>query len=148
MFRNSVKHPHPRAATNKSLYLSVLLQRIHRTGSKHPQRVIGQNDEHVYSFAVLCGPGNREGTVCASTWNLGHRIKQRARILLRVTVQINPQPCNCNLKQLSWFHRNNNANTMRQSGKCAFQAAFQISLWNKALAALVHKYLKMTKNTP
>lgn len=60
---------------NESLYPSVLLQRLHRTSGKHPQRVVGQNDEHVYSFSALWGPCDWEGAVCASAWQLGHTSK-------------------------------------------------------------------------
>lgn len=53
----------------------MLLQRIQRTSGKHPQRVIGQNEEHVDSFSVLGGPRDWEDGICASAWQLGHTTK-------------------------------------------------------------------------
>lgn len=51
-------------------YPSVLLQSLHGAGRERPQQVIGQNDEHVYCSALLCGPRDRKCAVCAATRHL------------------------------------------------------------------------------
>lgn len=70
---NSIqKKSHRQADMHKPMYLSMLLQRLHRTDNKRPQRVVGQNDEQIYCFPILCGPCDGKGAVCASTWDLEH----------------------------------------------------------------------------
>lgn len=51
----------------------MLLQRLHQAGSKRPQWVVAQSDEHIYSFPVLRGPLNGNGAVSALTLELQHK---------------------------------------------------------------------------
>lgn len=83
----------------KSLYPSVLLQRIQWTSGKHPQWVIGQNDEHVDSFSVLWGPCDWEDGVCASARQLG-QTTMNGEIFLQWQCEQSP---NCSQKQLCCF---------------------------------------------
>lgn len=114
---------------NDSLYPSVLLQRLHRTRGKHPQRVVGQNDEHVYSFSALWGPCDWEGAVCASAWQLGHTTKIGEHphfppVTVRTKPQLRPEAA----VLLSY---------QTQCSSKQVQAVFNISLLNKMWAILV-----------
>lgn len=66
------------------MYLSMLLQGLHGTGSKRPQWVIGQNDEQIYCFPILRGPCDGKGAVCASTWDLEHTVQCDGKVKNRV----------------------------------------------------------------
>lgn len=109
----------------KSLYPSVLLEGIQRTGGKHPQRVVGQNDEHVHSFSLLWGPRDWEDGVCAAAWQLGHTHTWSVSCSSGDTRNKSP---NCSQKLL--LSSQSNANSFRH-------IHFNISLLNKMWAFLV-----------
>lgn len=77
MFKNNLYHTRPlfnsTPDVKKQTYFSVLLQRLHQAGSKRPQWVVAQSDEHIYSFPVLRGPLNGNGAVSALTLELQHK---------------------------------------------------------------------------
>lgn len=60
---------------------SVLLQSLRWTGRERPQRVVGQDDEHVCCSALLCGPCDRKCAVCAAArhlWTVNVWVKRGA----------------------------------------------------------------------
>lgn len=81
--------------------MSVFLQRLHWAGCKRPQRVVGQNDEHVHRLPIFCGPCDGKGAVCAAAGELEEKNSTETSVF-RLTITPTGNSCGVKKKKSGW----------------------------------------------